>query len=724
MATLLFTAVGTMLGGPIGGAIGAALGGAVDRSVLFASAGREGPRLSELAVQTSSYGTQIPRLFGTMRVAGSVIWATDLVEHRDRTRTGKGQPSVTTYSYTASFAVALSARPLGRVRRIWAEGKLLRGAEGDFKSGLGAFRFYGGGEDQAADSLIQSVEGAARAPAHRGLAYVVFEDLELADFGNRIPALTFEVEADADAPDAGAIAQILAPEVDARDALGPLLGFAAQGDNVRAVVETLLGAGNGWCAQEENRIALLRGPGIATTVEDSAARAEGDGAGRGERAIAARDHAPRTLSLSYYDVDRDYQTGVQRATRPGAGVREERSELPAVTDAARAKAIAVEALVRMDLERERRTLRLGWDAIPVGPGARVRIAGTAGLWRVDRWTLEAMVVRVECVRVASAALVGAASPGRATPAADTVSGDTILAAFELPLLDDGLATAPRLALAAAGTATGWRGAALMLRDALGDGWTAIGGTASPAVIGTLVDPPGAGPVRVVDRVNSLTVVFPHDAMQLQDADLAALRSGGNCAWVGGELLQFASAEPLGSNRWRLRDLWRGRRGTEAFVGTQGAGDGFVLLSSETIQIQELAMDRIGTVVPVLAQGPGDAEAVVAQTMLSGISVLPPSPVGLRWTETETGTRVQWTRRSRNGWRWVDGVDAPLGEEREAYRVTIAPSLAPERVEETSVAHVMLLPTDRAGPCVVTVRQIGTHGLSPPLTAVVPLLSAA
>ena len=33
-------------------------------------------------------------------------------------------------------------------------------------------------------------------PAHRGIAYAVFEQLQLADFGNRIPSLTFEVIAD------------------------------------------------------------------------------------------------------------------------------------------------------------------------------------------------------------------------------------------------------------------------------------------------------------------------------------------------------------------------------------------------------------------------------------------------------------------------------------------------------------------------------------------------
>src|SRR5262249_12821489 len=36
--------------------------------------------------------------------------------------------------------------------------------------------------------------GADNTPAYRGLAYVVFEDFPLADYGNRIPNFTFEVQ--------------------------------------------------------------------------------------------------------------------------------------------------------------------------------------------------------------------------------------------------------------------------------------------------------------------------------------------------------------------------------------------------------------------------------------------------------------------------------------------------------------------------------------------------
>lgn len=172
MATLLLTAVGTVFGGPLGGALGALLGRQVDAAV-FGSGNTKGPRLQDLSVQTSSYGAAIPLHFGRVRSAGSVIWATSLVEHTQKQGGGKGRPSVTNYTYSASFAVALASRPIARVGRIWADGNLLRGASGELKVS-GTLRVHSGEGDQPVDPLIAQAEGVARTPAHRGIAYAVF----------------------------------------------------------------------------------------------------------------------------------------------------------------------------------------------------------------------------------------------------------------------------------------------------------------------------------------------------------------------------------------------------------------------------------------------------------------------------------------------------------------------------------------------------------------------
>ncbi|MGJ3629197.1 phage BR0599 family protein [Sphingomonas sp. MMS24-JH45] len=289
MATLVLTTVGGAIGGPVGAAIGAVLGQGIDRALLFPAPMRTGPRLTELSVQTSSYGTPVPRIFGTMRVAGSVIWATDLIETRTNQRGGKGRPGTTTYSYAASFAVALSARPIREVRRIWAEGKLLRGAAGDWKSATG-FRLHRGTEEQMPDPLIASL--VADAPAHRGIAYAVFEELQLADFGNGIPSLTFELVAEDDPVRVGAIAREIGEGAVTGD--GPddtVIGFAASGSSVAGALGALQDIAQAWAVPAGAAIRIDNRPGAARTVEAGVARSVREPV----------ETVPVALSASHYD---------------------------------------------------------------------------------------------------------------------------------------------------------------------------------------------------------------------------------------------------------------------------------------------------------------------------------------------------------------------------------------------------------------------------------------
>ncbi|MEP9359331.1 phage tail protein [Sphingomonas sp. KR3-1] len=708
MATVVLTVAGGIVGGPVGAAIGSMVGNYIDHNILFKPKGREGPRLSDLKLQTSSYGTQIPKLFGTMRVAGSVIWATDLAEHRTRESGGKGQASTTTYSYSASLAVALSARPILGVGRIWADGQLLRGAAGDFKARTG-FRLYLGSEDQPADPLIVAAEGAGQAPAHRGIAYAVFEDLELGPWGNRIPSLTFEVEADAAPVAAGDIALALGA-VAQSDASVALAGFAAQGSSLAAVAGALADAAGGWFGEGP---ALRCGAGEAVVVADAGT----GGQGRANRAIAAATGVPQTLTLSHYDPARDYQIGVQRAGRQGVGLREAQIELPAAIDAGAARTLAEAALLRADTERMRQTVALGWDALAIQPGARVRIAGTPGVWRVDAWKLENMTVTFDCVALAREVAPIAASSGRARAADDTAIGRTLVHAFELPPIDDSASTLPRLAVAAAGTAPGWRRAALLLSTDNGAAWQGIGGTRGVAVLGTVTVPPGSASPWIEDRRNSVEIVLAHAAMQLDPADIAARDRGANLAMLGDELIQFADAQSLGGARWRLSGLWRGRRGTERFIGSQQPGDRFVLVDADALLLVDLPAASIGGVAQVLAEGAGDAGAAAeAQAALSGISLLPLAPVHVNARPLpDGGVQVRWIRRSRSDWDWRDAVDVAPEPGGERYRIAVLPEAGSGWTADTAAAEATLSAAIRSGPLGIAVRQLGAAGLSPAAT---------
>jgi len=207
MATLVLGVAGAAIGGSIGGTIlgvsaatiggfiGSTVGSAVDSWIISSLAPTqriEGPRLDTLRITSSTEGAVIPRLYGRMRIGGNIIWATDF---REETRTttqgggkggGGGKVKTTEYLYYASFAVALCEGPITGIGRIWADGKPMD------LSGV-TWRWYPGDENQTADSFIAAKMGAANTPSYRGTAYVVFEELPLTDFGNRLPQLSFEV---------------------------------------------------------------------------------------------------------------------------------------------------------------------------------------------------------------------------------------------------------------------------------------------------------------------------------------------------------------------------------------------------------------------------------------------------------------------------------------------------------------------------------------------------
>lgn len=208
---------------PMGFMVGFAIGSAVG-SLIFKTPGlqrtEEGPRLSDLRMQTATYGQPIPVVYGAMRVAGNVIWADSAGIRETRHEEVLGDVTRVTYTYSATFAVGLCQNTIIGISKIWAEDRLIwdagnpiPGSTIDLNTQLGGvlslfalneaspvlnqpainFTLYTGTETQTADPLIEADVGTGNAPGFRGLAYVVIRDMPLTPFGNRLPNLSFEV---------------------------------------------------------------------------------------------------------------------------------------------------------------------------------------------------------------------------------------------------------------------------------------------------------------------------------------------------------------------------------------------------------------------------------------------------------------------------------------------------------------------------------------------------
>lgn len=202
MATLLLSAAGAAIGANVGGAVlglsglvigravGATLGRLIDQRLLGLGSGSvDTATIKRLQITGAGEGVPLPRLWGRVRTAGHVIWASDFAEIPGRSRRTKGGlgPKVTEASrYVVSVAIALCEGEIGGIGRIWAYGDEI--ARSDLN-----LRVYPGTLDQLPDPKIEAVEGAGMAPAYRGTAYVVIEDMDLGPYGNRLPNLAFEV---------------------------------------------------------------------------------------------------------------------------------------------------------------------------------------------------------------------------------------------------------------------------------------------------------------------------------------------------------------------------------------------------------------------------------------------------------------------------------------------------------------------------------------------------
>ena len=670
MATVILSAVGTFVGGPIGSAIGAAIGQQIDRAIIGGGKAREGPRIKELDIQTSSYGTQVPAIFGAMRVAGTVIWSTDLIETRNKSGGGKGRPATINYSYAASFAVALSSRPVARIGRIWADGNLLRGFAGDLKSEV-TFRFHHGYRDQPLDPLLSSAETTGQCPAYRGMAYAVFEDFQLADYGNRIPSLTFELferetpvplMAIASATSAGAITGASASS---------LTGFAAQGSDCRSALEPLLMTMPVLVRPFGDKMAVSDW-NAATPVNALTDPAISDGRSRIDRPSRSREannRAPSCLSIRHYEPQRDFQIGVQSSRSIGSARTKIQIDLPAALDASAARNLAELQLLQRWRGLNGFKVSLPFSATAILTGQQLLAANADPSLRIVEVEHQRGTTRVTAREwVDSFSLNPVADPGRGLPGSDLTIGETRLLLADLPAFgtdDPGRAS---LVVAAAGTGPGWKRAALSLVEA--DRIIELGGTRGVATMGYLLSALPPHTAMLEDSMNQPVIRLVHDGMILPVGSGDPKSFDAPTLWLNSEIIRYGNAEKIGPQKYRLNGLLRGCFGTDSSMG-HIAQAGVFLIESESLRSLDSMPTPIDVALAIEAQGIGDVIPVEQSIVVTGNAIRPRKPVHGTIERLENGDiRLRWQRRDRLLHNWTDGTDVPNSEGATEYAVEL------------------------------------------------------
>ena len=491
----------------------------------------------------------------------------------------------------------------------------------------------------------------------------IFEDLDLGEFGGRIPLLTFEVVADEAIGIGGVLRDASGGLIEAGD-VRPLPGYAAHGTSIGDSIADLIEL----CGvQLAERGGKLRSPAVGLPLpitEEELGCDAGDGAKaslEGDR--AADKDMPANLAISYYDLARDYQTGQMQASSGRQGFRGERIELPAVLTGEQAKALVEEALARRYRRGNGMRISLPPSRITLRPGDAIQLADTAA-WMIRSVTINGLSVEIEAEAAPVAVPTLPADPGRPVAEPDQPVGRTELILFEAPPIGDMLSDHPVVHVAAS-TDGAWKSVPVEL--SLGVEPLPSVAMRRQAAVGHALSALGRRAPLIVDEQSSVIVKLADQSNVLLNADIGALMAGANLALLGEELIQFGGAEELEPGIFRLSKLLRGRRGTEWAAGRHRAGEPFCPIGPAVQAVEAPA----GSTLTAIAHGVGDSAPLPeVQRVVTGEAMRPPSPCHLKLWRDGSGISAQWVRRSHRGWDWLDEVGVPDDAFAELYRVTI------------------------------------------------------
>lgn len=643
MASLALGAVGAVVGSAIGGPGGAAWGwniGVTLGGVLFPpKLGEQNlGKLDDLRLSGSGYGAMIPQVWGRVRIGGNVIWTTDLKENIQKTKQkskGGGGQTVNNYTYSASLAIAVCKGP-ATVKRIWAEDLLLYDDD-VIPSTKYDITLYSGNESQNPDPLMESIIGSGWVPAYRGLCYVVFEDLLLTDWGNRIPNFTFEIstgtqtvhsvlddlceqvgidESDTEFTDTDTTVQgfVLAQRAAVRDIIDPLL-------RVYAIDLTEFGG----------KINAIRrgGASVATIPESDLGAVAGNTNSQdfmSTRVLMDTD-LPYRLDLTYFSFDRLYQQMTQSAVRQTKGLISEATTINSLL-------VLSDDLARQTAERliysswlERYTFQFSLPAkyYRLGPGdvilmpvngvlTRTRIISRdAGLFGELRFnaTLDESDVLTQYASGESSSVI--------IPPLQAVV-DTHFKVWSCPILREEDRTYPGFYVAATGP-NQWKGCIVYYSTDNGATWIEGGTITDRSVIGettnALAD--GTDPLEV-DTVNTLSVALT-DTGTLESTAQTNVDAGQNASLVGNEVLGFRTATLTGSLEYDLTNLTRGFKDTD--MTGHANGEMFVLLEETVIRV-EVGWSLVGQTLRVKCVS--DGQTLGAVTDYQEVTICNPSLV--------------------------------------------------------------------------------------------------
>ena len=429
-----------------------------------------------------------------------------------------------------------------------------------------------------------------------------------------------------------------------------------------------------------------RGGSSIITIDSSELGAAGDAGTPGVRLTQSREMAsqlPRKVQISYIDSNREYDKG----TGPGAerlntdAVNVQALDMPIVLNAGEAAGIEETLLYLYWLERVDVAFVLPPTYAALEVADIITIVDGAATYLLRLTEINYLADgRLECKAkynnpaIYSPSAVG--QEGQSTGQVLSHAGPTNMRLLDMPCVDSTTMNMPGMLSVACGSYTGWTGGTIYESDDSGQSWTGVQGFSAPgSIFGYANNALAAGATHIIDTANSINVRIYSGA--LSSVTELAMFNGSNHFAIGlngrWEIIAARTVTAESDGTYTLRNLMRGRFGTEQYVGTHAVFDQVVLLDPAAVRFigMDVAAINQARLWRAVTRGQLIDSAASESVTYAGVNLECLSPIQIRGAKNAASDwSIEWTRRTRTPVEPFSGIAAPLGETGEAYEIEI------------------------------------------------------
>lgn len=632
----------------------------------------------------------------------------------------EGQAISETDDAGADLGIDGDTSAMGRLGEAILKSKhpeLFNQSGGSVSNNYGRINIYLGTSTQMPDDIIEATEGVGNVPGYRGVCYFVLDDLQLADYGNTLPTFRVEVEqGDGGVTSLNTIITDLCvrgglelDDFDLSDLTDvPLDGFAVtRVSSGRELLEIIRNVAPFDVTESDFKLKFVdryRKIRARVRLEDLSAREFSPDGGEDipppfKTVRAQVDEFPSEIQFTYQDSTRQFSIGTVRAKRNVVNSElVQQVELPMTLTPTTAKTAVDRLMAYTYTQRRNYTMVLPLKYGILDPGDAILVPDPKGgadrRWRITGSTIGSNNI-VEMMLTDHVPPIDIITALAYTPEFENPTvyptGDTTAFMLDLPALTDTEDISKAgLYVAICGDSPGWPGGGVFVDQGSGGvvptpgGEIITSGSTSWAAVaysrlgcfygGLLTQPIDASPF-LWDRTSRILVAINTIGAELVTVtEDTLLRGLDNALVINGEVMQFATATSLGNGVWELRDLLRGRRGTEGFIAAHVTGSDVVFLDPLAVQRWIHGDSLIGIEqdykAATFGQDIGEVDDFAFTPTGNWMRPLAPCHV-TRETDEGTGDiTFAWLPRARQGGRWIDGVDVVVDQPFEKYEVDV------------------------------------------------------